>query len=121
MSDKIFLTSMPFFGRHGVFAEETKLGQRFMVTVELCFDLRQAARADDLALTVNYGDVYNIVRMVVEGPPKKLVETVAEDIAAILLREYVMIDRLRVRVEKPGAPIAGVFDTVGVEIERSRS
>ncbi len=121
MSDKIFLTGMSFFGRHGVFDEETKLGQRFMVTVELYFDLRKAARADDLALTVNYGDVYNRVRIVVEGPPRKLVETVAEDIAAILLREYVMIDRLRVRVEKPGAPIAGVFDTVGVEIERSRS
>ena len=121
MSDKIFLTGMPFFGRHGVFDEETRLGQRFLVTVELDCDLRQAGQADDLALTVNYADVYNIIRTVVEGPPKKLVEAVAEDIASILLREYAMIDRLHVRVEKPGAPIAGVFETVGVEIERSRN
>ncbi len=121
MADKIMMVGMPFFGRHGVFAEETKLGQRFLVSVELDCDLRRAGQADDLALTVNYADVYNIIRTVVEGPPKKLVEAVAEDIASILLREYAMIDRLHVRVEKPGAPIAGVFETVGVEIERSRN
>ncbi|MCY0901117.1 MAG: dihydroneopterin aldolase, partial [Firmicutes bacterium] len=108
-------------GRHGVYAEERSLGQRFVISLWLTQDLRPAAAADDLALTVNYGDVYNRVREIVEGPPCKLLETLGERICARLLAEFEDLSSVRVRVEKPGAPIAGIFASVGVEFLRERS
>lgn len=118
MSDTIFMRDLQFYGYHGVYEEERKLGQRFVVSVALTCDLQPASTTDDIALTVNYGEVYTEVKKVVEGPSKKLVEAVAEEIATTVLRTFPRVQSIRVRLEKPGAPIAGVFDTVGVEIER---
>lgn len=120
MDDVIFLKDMLFFGRHGVYPEEQSLGQRFVISLWMTQDLQPAAAADDLALTVNYGDVYNRVREIVEGPPCKLLETIGERICGSLLTEFVDLSCVRVRVEKPGAPIAGIFASVGVEIMRQR-
>lgn len=120
LRDVMFLQDMPFYGSHGVYAEERRLGQRFVVSVWLTQDLKPAAATDDLSLTVNYADVYNRVREVVEGPAHSLLETVAERICAVLLRDFAKLEAVRVRIEKPGAPIPGVFGSVGVEIERER-
>ncbi len=121
VEDTIFMNGMEFYGYHGFFPEEQRLGQRFVISLTLLCDLEPAARNDDLALTVDYGDVYNIVKEVVEGPPYKLVESVAQDVANVVLGTYPMVDQIKVHLEKPGAPIAGVFATVGVEIVRSRT
>lgn len=116
--DQIFMEGMQFYGYHGVYSEESRLGQRFVVSLVLSCDLRDAVRTDDLSLTVNYGEVYNVVKEIVEGPPRRLVEAVAGDIAASVLARFGMVERVRVRLEKPGAPIAGIFSAAGVEIER---
>ena len=52
--DKMTLKGMRFFGYHGVFPEENKLGQQYIVGLELKLDLSDAAQTDDLAYTVNY-------------------------------------------------------------------
>lgn len=119
--DHVFMKGMPFFGRHGVFTQERELGQRFIVSLELSLDLAPAGRADDLELTVNYADVYTKVRAIVEGPPYSLLEAVAERIAETLLADYAQVQSVRVELDKPGAPIAGLFATVGVAIMRVRS
>ncbi|MCI0183560.1 dihydroneopterin aldolase [Sulfoacidibacillus ferrooxidans] len=121
MADVIFIRDMEFFGYHGVFTEEQRLGQRFVISLRLLCDLEPAALHDDLTLTVDYGDVYNRVKEVVEGRKRKLVESVAQDIANTVLRCYPIVHTVVVHMEKPGAPIAGIFETVGVEIERSRT
>lgn len=118
--DRILLQGLRFYGRHGVHPEETKLGQRFVVDLELGVDLRAAGVSDDLEQTVSYSDVYRDVRAIVEGPPFKLIEAVAERIAAqVLLRESVL--SVLVRVRKPEVPIPGQLDCVAVEIYRERS
>lgn len=118
--DRILLQGLRFYGRHGVHPEETKLGQRFVVDLELGVDLRAAGVSDDLEQTVSYSDVYRDVRAIVEGPPFKLIEAVAERIAAqVLLRESVL--SVFVRVRKPEVPIPGQLDCVAVEIYRERS
>ncbi len=108
---------MRFFGKHGVLAEETRLGQAFHVDLEMYLDLSPAGQNDDLSRTVDYGRVYTTVRAIVEGPPFKLLEAVAERIAAATLKDH-PVQEVVVRVHKPGAPLPGPFDSVTVEIRR---
>lgn len=119
-NDEIVLRGMTFHAYHGVMPEEAVTGNRFIVHVRIGLDLRAAGLSDDVNQTVNYASVYEVVRMVVEGPRKNLIEAVAESIAAELLRKFLSIEALVVEVEKPNAPISGIFETVLVRISRSR-
>ena len=117
--DYIHVNEMEFWGYHGVFAEETKLGQRFRVTLSLATDLQEAGRTDDLEKTVNYGEAFFICQKVVEGEPVKLVETVAERIATNILSEFKgLVKGCKVVVIKPDPPIPGHYRSVAVEITR---
>ncbi len=118
--DKMTLKGMQFFGYHGVIPEENKLGQRYGVELELSLDLEQAARRDDLALTVNYAELYALVKTIAEGPPVKLIEALAGRIASALLDTYTMINEVTVRVTKPHPPFDIHFDGVTVELRRKR-
>lgn len=119
--DKILLRGLRFFGKHGVLDAERRLGQMFHVDVSISADLRQAGASDELAHTVDYARVFGIVRDAVEGKPMKLVESVAERIAAEVLRSQRCAEEVRVRVTKPNVALAGQLDAVGVEISRSRN
>ncbi len=77
--DKIYVNKMEFYGYHGVFPEETKLGQRFKVDLIVQTDLAKAGkRVTTLKTPINYGELYEVCKNVVEGEPFKLVEAVAE-------------------------------------------
>lgn len=118
--DKMIIRGMRFFGYHGVLPEENRLGQRFIVDVELMLDLEEAAAADDLAKTVNYADVHARVKRIVEGPPCRLIEALARRIATDLLDTYTNINEVRVRVTKPHPPFDIQFEGVTVELGRRR-
>ncbi|WP_217588298.1 dihydroneopterin aldolase [Lentibacillus saliphilus] len=119
--DKIILKEMAFYGYHGLFPQENHLGQRFYVDLELHVDVRQAAATDDMNASINYGTVYNIVKDIVEGEAKKLIETLAETIANALFETFDQLKGCVVKVTKPDAPIPGHFASVAVEISRERS
>jgi len=118
--DRVLMRGLSFYGYHGVAPEENKLGQRFIVDIDLRTDLAEAGRTDDLSKTVDYVAVLADVRMIVEGPALKLIETVAEQIATKILNDY-RVNAVRVRVRKPDVPIPAVLEYVGVEIERRRA
>ena len=120
VTDRIRLRGMRFYGYHGVLEAERALGQRFVVDVELALDLRPAGMSDDLALTVSYAEVFEQARDVVEGPPCRLIEAVAERVAGRILDAHDAVEQVRVRVRKPGAPIKGALDTAEVEVVRTR-
>ncbi|MCP8618196.1 dihydroneopterin aldolase [Salirhabdus salicampi] len=119
--DKIFLSGMEFFGFHGVFPEENKLGQKFFVDLILELPLKDAGLHDNIENSVDYGEAYMVTRSIVEGKPRKLLEAVAEDVCDKLLTEFKRLKAVTVKISKPGAPIKGYFDTVGIEIRRERS
>lgn len=119
--DKIYINKMQFYGYHGVYQEENKLGQRFFVDVILEMDTRPAGLSDDLQLTVNYADVYDLTRRIVEGNPVKLVESLTEKISTQILNSFPIVEAVTVRVTKPDPPIAGYYDSVAVEVRRERS
>jgi dihydroneopterin aldolase len=120
VTDRIVLTGMRFQGRHGVEEEERARPQPFDVDVEIDLDLRAAGRADDLGLTVDYRDVFEICRSVVEGPSRRLIEALAEAIAERVLERSIVagVTEVVVRVRKPQAPLPGPLDHAAVEITR---
>jgi dihydroneopterin aldolase len=120
MSDRIFLRGVQVHAHHGVFEEEKRLGQRFIVDVDFWVDAGGYARADDPARAVSYADVHRTVVEIAGGASLNLIEAVAERIAQALLERFAAIEQVRVELHKPSAPIAGIFSDVGVEIIRRR-
>lgn len=119
--DEVFLEGLRFFAYHGVNPEEKTRGQRFAVDVRMWADLRPAGESDDLTRTVNYSAVYTAVRAVVEGPPRDLIEAVAEEVAAVVLAGFPPVARVEVTVRKPEVGLKGAFlDAAGVRITRTR-
>lgn len=112
---------MQFFGYHGVFPEENRLGQRFLVDVELSLDLSEAGKSDDLSHTINYAELYERVKQIVEGRTFRLIEALADSIASDLLHQYTNVNDVTVRVIKPHPPFDVHFDGVTVEIFRKRA
>lgn len=117
--DEITLTGLRVFGRHGVFEHERRVGQHFVVDVTLAVDTSVAARTDDVADTVHYGEAAERIAAIVGGEPVDLVETLAQRIADALLT-YDAVQRVTVTVHKPDAPIDLDFADVSVTIRRSR-
>ncbi|WP_090991339.1 dihydroneopterin aldolase [Bacillus sp. OV322] len=118
--DKIYLNRMEFYGYHGVFPEENRLGQRFAVDVVAETDLSAAGNSDSLEDSVNYGEIYQVCKDIVEGKTFKLVESIAENIAKEMLSKFPKIQSVTVKVIKPDPPIPGHYQSVAVEITRSR-
>ncbi|HET7034934.1 MAG TPA: dihydroneopterin aldolase [Thermomicrobiaceae bacterium] len=117
--DTVFLDGMQFYAYHGVNPEERSLGQRFLVDVELAADLRAAGESDDLAQTINYSAVYQQVRAIVEGPPRALLEAVAEEIAGALLARF-PASSVTVTVRKPEVALKGaILRAAGVRVVRT--
>ncbi len=118
--DKIYVNRMEFYGYHGVFPEETKLGQRFVVDLVVSLDLKEAGETDKLEYSVHYGELYQLCKEIAEGKPFKLVEAVAEKIASSVLEAFQLVLEVTVKVVKPDPPIPGHYQSVAVEITRSR-
>ncbi|WP_199729852.1 dihydroneopterin aldolase [Tessaracoccus sp. OH4464_COT-324] len=116
--DTITITGLRARGFHGVFDEERKTGQEFVVDVELSVPVLSAT--DELADTVNYAEVADLVIRNVQSGPYQLIETLAGVIADEILLTQPLAAAVRVRVHKPEAPIAHPFADVAVSITRSR-
>lgn len=118
--DKIILSGMVFYGFHGANSEEKELGQRFIVDLEVEYNLRPAGASDNLPDTINYSRFYGIVKEVMEGPSINLLEAVAQRIASNVLERY-PVESAMVRLKKPEVPIKGsILDYAAVEIIRRR-
>lgn len=111
---------MEFYGYHGVFPEEKVLGQRFSVDLTVTVDLKKAGETDNLKFSVNYGELFQLCKEIVEGTPYKLIEAVAENAAAAILAKFPLVQEVTVKVIKPDPPIPGHYKSVAVEITRSR-
>lgn len=118
--DKMIMQGMRFYGYHGVFPEENKLGQQFIVDLIMELDLSEAGQTDDFTKALNYAEVYEVIKGIVKGKPHKLIEALAEHIAQSVLDNYTKVSETVVRVTKPNPPFDVQFDGVTVEIRRKR-
>ena len=102
--DHIELRGLRVRGHHGVYEHERRDGQDFVVDVTVWLDLGPAAASDDLAHTLNYGELAQRTAAIVAGPPADLIETVAGRIADDVLTDQ-RVRAVEVTLHKPQAPI----------------
>jgi dihydroneopterin aldolase len=119
MADRIELRGLTVRGYHGVFEQERRDGQDFVVDITVWIDLATAAATDDLADTLDYGTLAQRAADIVAGPPRKLIESVAGAIADDVMADD-RVQAVEVVVHKPSAPIPLTFADVAVTARRSR-
>jgi dihydroneopterin aldolase len=119
-SDVIALTGLRVRGNHGVFDHERRDGQDFVVDAVLELPIAAAAGSDELADTVDYGDLAQRLAGVVAGEPVNLLETLVSRLADACLADPRVV-AATVTVHKPQAPIPLAFADVAVTIRRERA
>jgi len=118
--DKITLKKLKFYGYHGVLDEENRLGQKFTVNLELYADLSKACKTDSVDDTINYAQVYQLVKEIVETEQYNLIEKLAEEITTRVFGTFEKVKEIVVEIEKPEAPVNGIYDSFSVELRRKR-
>jgi dihydroneopterin aldolase len=120
MTDTIFVKGLVIHARHGVMDHETEVGQRFVIDLELYSDLSESSRTDHLSDTVSYANVVTTAVAAFKNTNYKLLERAAGAVADAILAAFPRIRAVKVTVHKPHAPIAAIFEDVGVVLTRSR-
>jgi len=119
--DRISIQGITATGYHGVFEHEKRDGQPFTVDVVLHTDTTRAALSDNVADTVHYGEVSELVAAQIEAGPWDLIEKLAAEIAAAILDGYRQVAQVDVTVHKPQAPIPVQFSDVAIQISRTQA
>ncbi|MDP4972574.1 MAG: dihydroneopterin aldolase [Pontimonas sp.] len=117
MSDVIRIEGIEAFGYHGVFPQEKREGQTFLVDVDIETSFDEAIAHDDVTYTVDYGVVAERVAEIIQGEPADLIETVCDRIVTMVL-SLERVKATRVTIHKPQAPISVPF--AGVSVSRRR-
>ena len=115
--DVIHIRRLEIFANHGVIPEENTLGQKFIISADLYKDLRAAGKTDNLKETIHYGRAAVLIKQISEKSVFQLIEKLAEEIADALLKNF-PVEKVKVIIEKPWAPVRLPLETVAVEIER---
>lgn len=116
----IELAALVVFGHHGYLEAERRLGQRFLVDVEVDVD-DTAAASDRIEDTVDYRRIAQLVREVFAGEERLLLEALAGATADGILARFAEVRRARVRVRKPDVVLEPPVDHAAVVVERVRS
>ena len=101
-----------------MYAEETRLGQTFVVNATLFTSTRRGGLTDDLAETISYADVCQFLTEYLQQNTWKLLEAAVEHGCRALLQRFPLIQAVELELEKPSAPIPLPFDSVSVRIRR---
>jgi len=116
----MYIRELELFGFHGVFEEEKRLGQKFILSLELDLDLKLAGKSRDLTKSVHYGELCEKVEKEFLRESYELIETVALNLADFILNEYKIINGVKVFLKKPWAPVRKHLDTVEIMIKRRK-
>ena len=116
--DEIHIENLEIFANHGVFQEETNLGQKFLVSLVMYVDTRKAGKTDCLEESVHYGEVSHFITTYTKKHTRKLIEAAAEDLAEALLLHYPLLKGVTLELKKPWAPVGLPLETVSVKITR---
>lgn len=117
-SDEIRIRGLRVFAHHGVFEEETRLGQMFVVNATLYTSTRQGGLADALEQTISYADVCVFLTEYLQKNTWKLLEAAVEHSCRALLLKFPLVNEVELELEKPSAPIPLPFDSVSVCVRR---
>ena len=115
---RISLDKLVFFGYHGLYAEEKKLGNTYIVDVLIDFTAKKSI-IDNLDQTIDYVEVYALIKKWM-AIPTPLLETLVGNMADDILKEQLLAEKVMVKITKQHLPIAEFEGTASVSIEKSR-
>ena len=115
----IKLKNIKVFAYHGCLEEEGKIGSDYSVDLKVKGDLSNSAKSDELADTIDYVHLNTIVKEEM-ALRSKLLESVAERINTRVLKEIIMVQKVKVSVSKINPPIGGNVAMVSVTRSKSR-
>ena len=115
------LTNIVFYAHHGVLKEEHTVGAKYEVDAELSFDFTDAAQHDDISKTVDYGAVYRKIREALTLKKYFLIEAVAFKIANDLMKDFIVLDEVSIKVRKRNPPVDGICDYAEADYSITRS
>jgi dihydroneopterin aldolase len=120
MQNIIRIKNATFYGYHGVLSEEQTVGGKFEADVDIYTNFSEAAKKDSLKQTIDYQKVYAFMYKLALEKKYYLIEALATNISDELLKKFIQIEKVAVRVRKHNPPMGGVVDSVEVEVIKSR-
>lgn len=115
----IFLKEIRCYAYHGVAPQENLIGNEYVIDLKLKVDISQASQTDEVADTVSYADVHELIKAEM-AVPSKLLEHVVGRMAAKLFEVFPAIEEIELRLSKRNPPMGADIDTAGIEIHCSR-
>ena len=115
--DRLTLSGMKFYSHSGLFSFERDVGQLFEIDVDCYLDLRKATDSDKIGDTINYPQLFQLIKEIMEHSRFNLMERLAGEIADKVLRDF-PVEKITVRCRKPRVPVKGFIDFAEVEICR---
>lgn len=119
MTGKVSLEGLEFHAYHGVYPHERSSGNKFEVDVMVETEFQDSAFHDDLTGTINYEELYAIVKEEM-AKPSKLLETVGHAIAKKTLISFIEAKAVEIRISKFNPPIGGVCKKATVTVNQTR-
>lgn len=119
MIGEISLEGIEFYAYHGFYPEERKIGNKYEVDVKIKTDIGNSATTDQLSETIDYGQIYNLIKTEIEIPTK-LLEKIAHRIIESLLLNYPNVITVEVNVSKFNPPIGGICNRASVKLIKTR-
>lgn len=116
----ITLKDMVFYGYHGVQDEERSLGQRFIVTINLFTDDSKDQEIHKLDDTVDYTQVYTVIKNIMEIETYHLLENCANRILDEIIMKFALVQKAKISIRKPSVPIQGHLSFSEIEMTRGR-
>lgn len=113
MKNSIRLNNMKFYAFHGIMEHEKKIGNTFIVNLDLFTDLSKASETDELSDTVNYAEIYEIVKAEMEIP-SNLLEHVAGRILRKIKQQFPVIENVEICLSKENPPMSGEIESAAV-------
>ena len=119
MIGKVALEGLEFHAFHGVYPHERDSGNWFEVDIAVETDFSKGAENDELAGTINYEEIFQVVKDGMEEP-SKLLETVAEKIVSSVLNKFPTATQVELKISKINPPIGGKCKRSSVSIIKKR-
>lgn len=113
MKSFILLENLTFYANHGVFGQETVVGNVYIINLKIGVDLTKASVSDDLNDTISYADVYEDIKIEMMVP-SKLLEHAAKRIIDRLKSKYIQIESVELKLSKRNPPIGAQLDYASV-------
>ncbi|MFG6410953.1 MAG: dihydroneopterin aldolase [Bacteroides acidifaciens] len=115
----ILLKEIRCYAYHGVAPQENLIGNEYIIDLKLKVDINKAAQTDEVADTVNYAEVHQVI-MAEMAVPSKLLEPVGGRIIEKLFQQFPALEEIELHLSKRNPPMGADVESAGIELHCSR-